>query len=464
MQAPTSLSRHVKNHLHPLCDVLVLNLVHLTLGVLPVYKALEASELQYLLLFSNLLAAAVYVAKMQQNVNRSWGYGRHLIEAARFTGMQLIFIFVMDVLFFDGLHSFVLVSYAAVLLFFTSISRVLLTWVLRTLRAKGYNYRKVVVVGDVSLVGRFETEMKEKSHYGYRMLASFNESLQYAGAHLPSAVPTDIYEFLIHSHIDEVYVSVSVAPEKIQSLFTFCQLNGIVINITHDFLNDLKLEPMNMRIKSDGFATTLTIEEDWYATMTRTDVKRLFDICFSGLFLLLVGSWLFPLVALLIKISSPGPVFFKQQRTGLNHREFLCYKFRTMRVNKDSDVRQASANDTRITPLGRLLRISNIDELPQFMNVLLGHMSIVGPRPHMLRHTEEYGALVDVYHERLWIKPGITGLSQSLGFRGEIIEFNQLAGRVQYDRAYIRDWSLSLDLKIICSTAWNMVTLQKTGA
>lgn len=463
MQVPISIAKNVKNHLHPLCDIVVLNVVHITLALLPVYRALEAKELIYLVLVSNLLGVLVYLSKAQQNLSRSWGYGRHLLEAARFTGLQLLVIFVMDVLFFEGLHAYVLVSFAAVLWFFTSAGRTLLTWGLRFLRTKGYNYRKVVVVGDASVIHRFEKEMGQKSHYGYRMMASYNEELA-VSENLSEAAPDNIYEFLIHSHIDEVFVSVRVAPEKARSLFTFCQLNGIVVHITHDFLDDLKLEPMNMRIKTDGIATTLTIEEDWYATLARTDLKRLFDISFSMLFLLFVGSWLFPLVALFIKLSSPGPVFFKQKRTGLNNKEFLCYKFRTMRVNAESDVRQASANDARITPLGRFLRMSNIDELPQLINVLLGHMSIVGPRPHMLRHTEEYGALMESYHERLWIKPGITGLSQSLGFRGEIIEFNQLAGRVQYDREYIRDWSLFLDLKIICSTAWNMLTFQKTGA
>lgn len=465
MHLPTSIMKHVKDNVHQLSDVVVLNLVHITLWLLPVYKALEMQEFLYLLIGSNVLALVLYITRSAQQMNRSWGYGRHLVEAVRFTGAQLVVIFAIDVLFFEGFYSFVLATFSAVLLLFTGVSRIALTMVLRIIRKKGYNYRRVVVVGDGSLVDRFSEEMKLKSHYGYKMLASFNEGLEYSSPYNEGEeASTDIYDFLIDSNIDEVFISIRIAPEKAKSLFTFCQLNGIVINITHDFLNGLKLEPMNMRIKTGGIATTLTIEEDWYSAISRTDLKRLFDLSISLLFLVFVGSWLFPIIALLIKLESQGPVFFTQKRTGLNNTEFTCYKFRTMRVNSESDSRQATANDSRITTLGRLLRMSNIDELPQLLNVVLGHMSIVGPRPHMLQHTQKYGEMVNQYHERLWIKPGITGLSQSLGYRGEIIDFSQLAGRVQYDREYIREWSLLLDMKIIFSTAWNMVTFQKTGA
>lgn len=158
-----------------------------------------------------------------------------------------------------------------------------------------------------------------------------------------------------------------------------------------------------------------------------------------------------------IKITSPGPIFFKQKRSGEAGKEFWCYKFRSMRVNKDSDTMQATKNDPRKTKLGNFLRKSNIDELPQFINVLLGSMSVVGPRPHMLKHTEEYSKLVDKYMVRHLIKPGITGWAQINGFRGETKELWQMEGRVERDIWYLEHWTFMLDLYIIYKTVKNLI-------
>jgi len=172
--------------------------------------------------------------------------------------------------------------------------------------------------------------------------------------------------------------------------------------------------------------------------------------------MLLIAPWLLPIIMLLVKLSSKGPVFFKQQRTGLGNTSFWCYKFRTMKVNTNSDRTQATKNDKRITRIGSFLRKSNLDELPQIFNVLKGEMSIVGPRPHMLKHTEEYSAQIDNYLVRHFAKPGITGWAQVNGCRGETTELEQMEDRIDYDIWYIENWSLLLDLKIIFMTAFNM--------
>ena len=165
--------------------------------------------------------------------------------------------------------------------------------------------------------------------------------------------------------------------------------------------------------------------------------------------------WFAPLLALLIRLESKGPIFLIQKRTGFDNREFQCFKFRSMAVNKDADARQAGRNDMRVTMIGRFIRRTSIDELPQFYNVLFGNMSVVGPRPHMLKHTDEYASKVDKYMLRHFIKPGITGLAQVRGYRGEIEQDSDIQNRIKFDIFYVENWSFLLDLKIIIQTILN---------
>jgi putative colanic acid biosynthesis UDP-glucose lipid carrier transferase len=185
--------------------------------------------------------------------------------------------------------------------------------------------------------------------------------------------------------------------------------------------------------------------------------KRVFDILFSGFIILFVLTWLFPLLALLIKIESKGPVLFKQLRSGRNNKNFWCYKFRSMKINQDCDSKQAGKGDRRVTVIGKFLRKTNVDEFPQFFNVLLGNMSVVGPRPHMLKHTEQYRAVIDRYMVRHYLKPGITGWAQVNGYRGETYTRELMEQRVNHDIWYLENWSLMLDIKIVFQTIINMV-------
>ena len=186
-------------------------------------------------------------------------------------------------------------------------------------------------------------------------------------------------------------------------------------------------------------------------------IKRTFDFIVSSIFLLTIFPFVYLIFGLLIKLTSPGPVFFKQKRSGLNSKDFYCYKFRSMRVNVDSDKLQATKDDPRKTRIGEFMRRTSIDELPQFINVWLGNMSIVGPRPHMLRHTEQYSQLISSYMVRHFAKPGITGYAQVTGFRGETSELWQMEGRVQKDIWYIEHWTFALDLFIIWKTVYNAI-------
>lgn len=190
-------------------------------------------------------------------------------------------------------------------------------------------------------------------------------------------------------------------------------------------------------------------------------LKRTFDIVFSLLVLATIFPVFYLIFGVLIKWSSPGPVLFRQRRSGLYGQEFNCYKFRTMRLNEESDVAQTVRDDPRRTPVGAFLRHRSLDEFPQFINVLLGDMSVVGPRPHMLIHTTHYATLIHTYTDRLLVRPGVTGWAQVTGFRGEIKRLEQMEGRVERDLWYIENWSFSLDLKIIVMTVVNIIRGEK---
>jgi putative colanic acid biosysnthesis UDP-glucose lipid carrier transferase len=182
-------------------------------------------------------------------------------------------------------------------------------------------------------------------------------------------------------------------------------------------------------------------------------LKRSLDIIFSLLITVLVLSWLMPILGLLIKLDSRGPIFFKQKRTGFKGRTFNCFKLRTMQVNKSANDLQASLNDPRITRMGRFLRVSNLDELPQFINVLLGDMSIVGPRPHMLKDSEDFAQIFPGYYNRYLVKPGITGLAQINGFRGPTPSTRSIYKRLQWDLYYVEHATTGMDIRIIILTA-----------
>jgi putative colanic acid biosynthesis UDP-glucose lipid carrier transferase len=184
--------------------------------------------------------------------------------------------------------------------------------------------------------------------------------------------------------------------------------------------------------------------------------KRLFDIVVSSLVTILILSWMVPLLGLLIKLESRGPIFFVQKRSGKDNKPFGCLKFRSMRVNADADKVQAVRNDARITRLGRFLRKTNLDEFPQFLNVLMGDMSVVGPRPHMLKHTDDYSKLINQYMVRQFLKPGITGWAQVNGYRGETKTVDQMKARVEYDLWYMENWSVWLDTRIMFLTVYNI--------
>jgi len=256
------------------------------------------------------------------------------------------------------------------------------------------------------------------------------------------------------NQVDEVYCTLPESAETIiYRLLNYCENNMIRFNIVPEVRRYVK---KRMQMELLGEIPVLVLRDEPLQSYTNRLLKRAFDVLFSFGFLLILFIPIYILVGLSIKLTSRGPIFFKQKRTGRNGVEFNCYKFRTMIINKEANEKQAVKDDPRVTKIGGFLRRSNIDEIPQFFNVLRGDMSIVGPRPHMLQHTIQYSQLIDKYMVRHLVKPGLTGWAQVTGYRGETKTLDQMEGRVKRDVWYIENWTLWLDLKIIYRTVRNM--------
>lgn len=321
------------------------------------------------------------------------------------------------------------------------------------LRKLGLNYRNVVIIGynpyGLSLRNYFE----QHPELGYRFKGFFDNWPQRHSSIL-GKFQRSIEDYLRKESIDEVYVCQSYLKHRyFRHLVRFTENNFLKLKLLPD-IKGLVFDDLELEFYSN--LPVISFRREPLQNELNASVKRIFDVVFSLVILIGICSWLFPLIALLIRLDSKGPIFFIQKRSGRAGKDFLCLKFRTMIVNDEADTRQATRNDSRITRMGRFLRETNIDELPQFINVLMGDMSVVGPRPHMLKHTQEYSRTISNYMLRHLIKPGVTGLAQAKGYRGQTDDNYSMKNRVRVDILYIERWSFLLDLKVIWLTVLNM--------
>lgn len=311
----------------------------------------------------------------------------------------------------------------------------------------GGNTRRVVIIGLNQKTEQLRKFFINNPVYGYKLYKSFdlkspgNNTLQEA------------MDYVIAENIEEIYVSVAELSNKdLAKLIDFVDNN----------LKVLKFLPDNKEIYSKkldftyyGVLPILSLRKIPMDEPFNKFIKRSFDIALSIFVIVCILSWLTPILGLIIKLESKGPVFFKQKRNGLDYKEFYCYKFRSMKPNPLADLEQITRGDERVTGVGRIIRKTSIDELPQFINVLKGEMSVVGPRPHMVSHTHMYAERIDKFMVRHFVKPGITGLAQVSGYRGEVETENDIINRVKYDIFYLENWSLFLDIKIVFQTIYN---------
>ena len=368
------------------------------------------------------------------------------------------------------LGGFTMLSLAGMVIYWTgliiclSLYRLAVRGIVMAYRSNDRHTHKVVLVGSTDNNQQLYREMSETPAYGYKVMGyfddqpnpNFNNRCDYLGK------PESVKEYLtMHHDIHELYCCLpSSRQETILDIIHFCNNNLVhfysVPNVSNYLHNRMYLNML-------GNVPFLSLHNDPLMKIENRVIKRTFDVVVSALFLCTLFPIILVFVAIMTKLTMPGPLFFRQKRTGIDGKDFYCIKFRSMKVNSDADRLQATKDDPRKTWWGDIMRKTNIDEFPQFWNVLKGEMSIVGPRPHMLKHTEEYSKLIDKYMMRHFVKPGITGWSQVTGFRGETKELSQMEGRVQGDIWYIEHWNFWLDIYIMYKTVANVIQGDKAA-
>lgn len=348
------------------------------------------------------------------------------------------------------IHSNTILKYTLLSMFFIAVAKFSLFYLLKRYRLylKG-NVRRVIILGHNIKTSQLENFFTTRQEYGYQLQKVFDIS------ELDEAGLEKIFYYVQKNDIDEIYVSLAEADNNtVNKLIEFVDNNLIALK----FLPDNKdVFSRKMHMQYYGVLPIIALRSIPMDKTLNQVIKRIFDIVVSAFVMIFILSWFTPLMAILIKLDSKGPVFFKQKRNGLDYKEFYCYKFRSMHPNPDADLHQVSRGDQRITRVGKFLRKTSLDELPQFINVLFGDMSIVGPRPHMVSHTHMYAERIDKFMVRHFVKPGITGLAQVSGYRGEVESEKDIINRVKFDIFYLENWSLFLDIKIIFLTIYNIV-------
>ncbi len=440
-------------------DFVVLNVIYVILGLCGVGAGIDVffSKNVWFVINVSFLIAHMIVPDI---------HGKRVVYADKV---------VMNTLKLVGIHAATFLSLATFLdfsaisvelygLFYSIFFVALSVWwivcrkMLKSYRMRGFNFKRVVIVGYTAVGRRLYEEFESDHGYGYKVMGIFDSIENAKDCDCYKGELGDVEKFLQENNIDEMYCALD-GEFVVTRMIHLAESNAV------DFYYLPQIGRTVMRqfdLDSVGRVAVMSVRSNPLSSTLNRFIKRAFDILVSSIVMLFSPLVLIP-VGIAIKLSSPGPIFFKQLRTGFRGKEFYCYKFRTMKVNKDADTKQATKTDPRKTKLGDLLRKTSIDELPQFYNVWKGDMSIVGPRPHMLKHTKDYSALIDKYMLRHTIKPGITGWAQVNGYRGQTDHLWQMEKRVEYDVWYAENWNFFLDLKIIFLTVWNVFRGEKNA-
>jgi putative colanic acid biosynthesis UDP-glucose lipid carrier transferase len=408
------------------------------------------------------LAGKTYVERQAHNL--AWHLRRLYLAQVIYISSVFIYLVASKSQFVS--RKFLLIYFTLEIILLTLwhiFRRQLIIWY----RSHGKNYRSIIIVGDIDRVSDFLEWANNSPEYGYRV----NESICFESTR--KNYKKELRQKLKEKHFDEMIILTGgrygIMLENQISFF---------INEAENFGLRVMIAPFYMRNYSQRFEidnlngqTVLSIRYEPLKYLHNRLIKRLFDILFSTLIILSIYWWFHLIFGLFIKLSSRGPIIFKQKRVGINDKPFFCYKFRTMIQSPDKEefaengIGEITAeNDHRITWIGNLLRKSNLDELPQFLNVLKGDMSVVGPRPHMLQEDMEIRKVVPKYRIRQFVKPGITGWAAVNGYRGGTRDLKLMKIRTEYDIWYVENWSFDLDLKIVFKTVWQMLTFRIPNA
>lgn len=403
------------------------------------------------------------------------GLANETYRISKFSSLQTIFknlittlglhatILTMIILFLD-IYRFDLSFFALIYMLTTLLimsSRVAFKIVWRYLEYMAIDHRNVIIVGTTRSGKALFDFFNSHEYSGYQCKGFFDDQPDYQliDRMFVKGNCSDIQRFCSEENISEIYFSLPQQNEDlISTLSAFADNNFIYLRIVPEFS---KAVAQNYNVFLFDSVPVFTPRNEPLGISLNAAIKRLFDILFSLVIIVGIFPIAVPLIVLAIRLDSKGPIIFKQMRRGKKNTLFECYKFRTMRADANP-VQQAVKNDSRITRVGKFLRKSNLDELPQFVNVLRGDMSVVGPRPHISKQ-DEYAKTIVKYPFRYFVTPGITGYAQVNGFRGETSEPSLMEKRVEYDLKYMENWSLSFDMKIILQTIWLMFRGQKNA-
>ncbi len=406
---------------------------------------LIAENYLILQLFLNIIWVLAFFGFQLQEINRHSKLLYHLnkVLTGLVINLSAVFALWFAIQPIDYSRKFLFVAYLVFTLAIL-IWRIIWHYFIRFYRTQGHNLQNVVIIGKGDFSDSLIHYFKETPELGYKVQGILNDTKE-ADDRI-----NNLEFFAKEKKADIIFCCLpNLQEDRVREIIDFAENNLIKVNLISQFS---KLMSYNLSIEQLGDIPIIQVNTIPLDSLLNRVVKRSFDLIFSSLVLLTILSWLVPIVGILIKSESKGPIFFKQKRHGKDNKDFLCWKFRTMAFEKNADFEQAKKNDTRITKRGSILRKTSIDELPQFINVFLGDMSVVGPRPHPIKLNEEFQPKIDRFWQRHTVKPGITGLAQAKGFRGETTAFSEMSGRVRLDRFYVKNWSLALDFKIILST------------
>jgi len=439
-------------------DILLLNIVYILAYYATGYlgKSVNMEVQTHYLVVCNLLwffNTAVFKLYSAYNARKIQRIYRGTIKSVllHFMLFTIYLLFAKD---YEFSRTFLILFYIFLVVSFV-IDRFIGTYIQHVLISKFNSTRKVAVMGNNGTGTRISQYLqKQKNVDFYGMIEEDQSIYGNSKSMISNAIVNQMREAAIYG-VKDLYVAVSPSRmHEINPLVQEADKHLLRLKFIPDLAGALAA-PYTISYMGGEFPI-ITLRDEPLESMSSRFKKRVFDLVFSSLVIVFVLSWLYPIIAILIKLQSKGPVLFKQQRSGIHDQPFWCYKFRSMRMNDDSHKKQATKGDSRITPIGSFLRKSSLDEMPQFFNVFLGNMSVVGPRPHMLRHTEEYSAIISQYMVRQFVKPGITGWAQVNGYRGETKDDSAMESRVEHDIWYLEHWNLMLDVQIIFMTVINV--------
>lgn len=454
--------------IHALGDLLILNVAYFLGHVWGFWNYVQMFDTKYLQLWIYLNVIYLFAAQLSGTFDmyRNTRFFTLLSALLKLFFLEVVLSFSYIVVFKDYNQTFklsrevLMITYISAFIF-TMIWRFGFIKIVRIYRARGFNNRKVMIIGAGETAQEFKTMLEHKIEYGYQFLGFYDNNPENYTTEIRKHIlgtVEDAKRYAVEHQIDELFCALPYdEEEQIKELIQFGDENLVRVKIVPDLSRFLTHHLNKVEIDYYGQIPVMTLRSEPLENIVNRFIKRLFDIGFSILVLIFILSWFIPLMAIIIKLTSKGPVFFIQKRSGIKNKSFSVIKFRTMYVNSDAHYKQATRHDQRITPIGKFLRKTNLDELPQFINVFTGQMSVIGPRPHMLKHTEEYSKIIDKFMVRHLIKPGITGWAQVNGYRGETKDVNDMEGRVRADVWYIENWSFGLDVKIIIMTIINML-------